>query len=328
MKEYNEIIRMIENDYIRKQDIIEEKRLEYKTALYQAHNKLEQLDKEMITTRKKYTAQGDLEENQKIIKKMKEITQEKEEYAKNHSITLEYKPTYKCEMCEDIGRVKGAYINGIYDTRLESKCICFKQRVYEKAYNSYNIVDSKENLNDFNTEHLNTEQSKKMLKIIKAANDYILDFNEPEKKNCNICFLGITGAGKTKMCKCICRGLYERGITTFLATFSNITNIITTNIAQKKYDDNIRLFKVLTNVDFLVIDDLGAENVTEAKTEKLLNILEERVKNNKVTAFTSNLDFDEIKKVYGERITSRLKQNAIICNMDFVDYREKDIQVI
>ena len=328
MKEYNEIIRTIENDYIRKQDIIEEKRLEYRTALYQAHNKLEQLDKEMITTRKRYTAQGDLEENQKIIKKMKEITQEKEEYAKNHSITLEYKPTYKCEMCEDIGRVKGAYINGIYDTRLESKCICFKQRVYEKAYNSYNIVDSKENLNDFNTEHLNTEQSKKMLKIIKAANDYILDFNELEKKNCNICFLGITGTGKTKMCKCICRGLYERGITTFLATFSNITNIITTNIAQKKYDDNIRLFKVLTNVDFLVIDDLGAENVTEAKTEKLMNILDTRKKNNKVTAFTSNLDFDEIKKVYGERITSRLKEKAIICNMDFVDYREKDIQVI
>jgi DNA replication protein len=328
MKEYNEIIRTIENDYIRKQDIIEEKRLEYRTALYQAHNTLEQLDKEMITTRKRYTIQGDLEENQKIIKKMKEITQKKEEYAKNHSITLEYKPTYECEMCKDTGKVKGAYINGIYDTRCKSTCICFKQKVYEKVYNSYNIVDSKENLNDFNTEHLNTEQNLKMGKIIKAARDYILDFNEPEKKNCNICFLGITGAGKTKMCKCICRGLYERGITTFLATFSNITNIITTNIAQKKYDDNRKLFEILTNVDFLVIDDLGAENVTEAKTEKLMNILDTRKNNNKVTAFTSNLDFDEIKKVYGERITSRLKQNAIICNMDFVDYREKDIQVI
>ena len=328
MKEYNEIIKIIENDYKRKQDIIEEKRLEYRTALYQAHNKLEQLDKEMITTRKRYTIQGDLEENQKIIKKMKDITQEKEEYAKNHSITLEYKPTYKCEMCEDTGRVKGAYINGIYDTRFESTCICFKQRVYEKVYSSYNIVNSKENLNDFNMKHLDEEKSKKMTKIIKAARDYILDFNEPEKKNRNICFLGITGAGKTKMCKCICRGLYERGITTFLATFSNITNIITTNIAQKKYDDNIKFFKILTNVDFLVIDDLGAENVTEAKTEKLMNILDTRKNNNKVTAFTSNLDFDEIKKVYGERITSRLKQNAIICNMDFVDYREKDIQVI
>lgn len=328
MKEYNEIIKIIENDYKRKQDIIEEKRLEYKTALYQAHNELEKLENTKIMTKNRYIIKGDKEENEKVIKKIKEITQEKEEYAKNHGIALEYEPTYKCEMCKDTGKVKGAYINGIYDDRCENTCICFKQKVYEKVYNSYNIVDSKENLNDFDTEHLNTEQSKKMAKIIRAAKDYILDFNEPEKKNCNICFLGITGAGKTKMCKCICRGLYERGITTFLATFSNITNIITTNIAQKKYDDNRKLFEILTNVDFLVIDDLGAENVTEAKTEKLMNILDTRKNNNKVTAFTSNLDFDEIKKVYGERITSRLKQNAIICNMDFVDYREKDIQVI
>ena len=328
MTDYKEIVDKIKRNYTLKQEIQEEKRINYERALYQKHNKLEQLENEKRKLKNQYTIQGDLEENQKLIDKIKNISEEKEKYAKENNIILEFTPSYNCEICKDTGKVKGAYINGVFDMRGERPCVCYKQRIYKEAYGSYNVIDSKENLNDFDMKHLDENKSLEMARIIKAVREYIIHFNEPEKTNRNICFLGITGAGKTKMCKCICRGLYEKGITSFLATFSSITNTITTNIAQKKYDDNKRLLEVLTNVDFLVIDDLGAENVTEAKTEKLLNILEEREKYNKVTAFTSNLDFVEIKKVYGERIKSRLKQNAIICNMDFADYREKNITIV
>ena len=326
--DYKEIVDKIKRDYTLKQEIQEVKRINYERALYQKHNKLEQLENEKRKLKKQYTIQGDLEENQKLIDKIKNISEEKEKYAKENNIMLEFTPSYNCEICKDTGKVKGAYINGVFDMRGERPCVCYKQRIYEKAYGSYNVIDSKENLNDFEIEHLEEKQGQKLMRIIKAVREYIIQFNEPEKTNRNICFLGTTGVGKTKMCKCICRGLYEKGITSYLETFSSILNTITTNIAQKRYSDNERLIKTLETVDFLVIDDLGAENVTDAKLEKLTNILDKREGNKKATAFTTNLTFEEIEKIYGNRIASRIKKNMIICNMDFADYREKNITIV
>ena len=63
----------------------------------------------------------------------------------------------------------------------------------------------------------------------------------------------------------------------------------------------------VTEPDFLIIDDLGTENILKNVTcEYLLNMLSTRISNNRHTAFSTNLSVENICDKYGERFYSRL----------------------
>ena len=76
----------------------------------------------------------------------------------------------------------------------------------------------------------------------------------------------------------------------------------------------------LENVDLLLIDDIGAEKVTEWSRDEILGtILQHRMNNYKTTFFTSNLTIEELEqhliissnideKVKARRIIERIKQ--------------------
>ena len=52
----------------------------------------------------------------------------------------------------------------------------------------------------------------------------------------------------------------------------------------------------LMDVDYLLLDDIGAEKVTEWSRDEILGtILQYRMNNNKVTFFTSNLSLKELE---------------------------------
>ena len=78
-----------------------------------------------------------------------------------------------------------------------------------------------------------------------------------------------------------------------------------------------------SNVEILVLDDIGAENVTNWGRDEILGtILQERMNKHKTTFFTSNLDINELEKhlscskdnvdnVKARRIIERIKQLTI-----------------
>ena len=78
--------------------------------------------------------------------------------------------------------------------------------------------------------------------------------------------------------------------------------------------------KYLMQVDLLLLDDLGAEKVTEWGRDEILGtILQNRMNNHKTTFFTSNLTISELEehlslsssgvdKVKARRIIERIKQ--------------------
>ena len=76
----------------------------------------------------------------------------------------------------------------------------------------------------------------------------------------------------------------------------------------------------MQNIDILLIDDIGAENVTSWGRDEILGtILQYRMNNKLTTFFTSNLTIDELEqhlsitkdsedKVKARRIIERIKQ--------------------
>ena len=71
----------------------------------------------------------------------------------------------------------------------------------------------------------------------------------------------------------------------------------------KKYNE---MSDFLSTVDLLIIDDFGAENVTEAKKEEVLNIINSRTYNKKSMIISTNLSMKDIYTIYTDRVASRI----------------------
>ncbi|MBJ7355505.1 MAG: ATP-binding protein, partial [Thermoleophilaceae bacterium] len=67
-----------------------------------------------------------------------------------------------------------------------------------------------------------------------------------------------------------------------------------------------QLFRKLTAVDLLHLDDLGAEQQTEWVLEQLYSIVNERYEDGKAITITTNLLGQELSDQIGERTVSRL----------------------
>ena len=69
----------------------------------------------------------------------------------------------------------------------------------------------------------------------------------------------------------------------------------------------MKQLKKLINVDFLIIDDLGAKNGTiSPKSDWEQDFLFDIINNRETTIFNTNLDSSELRTVYNARNSSRI----------------------
>lgn len=72
-----------------------------------------------------------------------------------------------------------------------------------------------------------------------------------------------------------------------------------------------REFEDCISKKFLFLDDLGAENTTDFAREHFFSILDIRCQKKLPTFVTTNLNMNELKEKYGERVVSRLKEMCV-----------------
>lgn len=113
--------------------------------------------------------------------------------------------------------------------------------------------------------------------------------------------------GKTFMSNSIAKELLEKGKTVLYQTAPVlIESVIDYKMSrQKNVQENI--LNNIFEVDLLIIDDLGTENVNSMKLSELFNIINTRILTpNKKTIISTNLSIKDIFNIYEERIGSRI----------------------
>lgn len=112
------------------------------------------------------------------------------------------------------------------------------------------------------------------------------------------------------------------------AVFCTVPELLTDiRRAMNSQQETTELLEIVKNSDVLILDDLGAEKVTEWVAEQLFIILNARVMREKFTVITTNYQkpSDLIEKlgggVSGERIVSRLFELCTWVNISGEDYR-------
>tara|TARA_R110002126_G_scaffold77229_2_gene192653 strand:- start:2888 stop:3439 length:552 start_codon:yes stop_codon:yes gene_type:complete len=88
----------------------------------------------------------------------------------------------------------------------------------------------------------------------------------------------------------------------------------------KEYGSASYFIDQLADIRALFIDDFGVERPTERTLREIYEIIDERHAHQKLTVLTTNLSNSQIKKVYGDRIHSRLK------DYEWITFTGKDLR--
>lgn len=138
--------------------------------------------------------------------------------------------------------------------------------------------------------------------------EYLNAFDEAKAAGAGLYIFSATkGSGKTRMAVSIANELmHNHNTAAKFATGTRILNEIRHTYDRETDMTESRLLDALATVDVLIIDDFGAEKVTDWVRDKFYEVINSRYVGKKVTIFTSNQDLKTLQ--YDDRITSRIKE--------------------
>ncbi len=112
------------------------------------------------------------------------------------------------------------------------------------------------------------------------------------------------------MSNCIANELLKKGKTVLYQTAPVLLESVINYKMSKNKSSIDNIYNSVLNCDLLIIDDLGTESLNSMKLSELFTILNTRILNlnNKVTKtiISTNLDINDIFRIYEERIGSRI----------------------
>ena len=247
-------------------------------------------------------AMNDGEEKKVAQKQMAAWTAKRDAYLKAHGLTLDdLKPHYSCAKCNDSG-----YVNG-------SACDCLNDVLRKLIIAESNVTNP-----DYTFAN-STEKDSHNLAVYNKAKQVC------EDGKMNMLITGKTGSGKTYLLTACANLCAEQSKSVLLVTAYTLSGtFLDAHLSDLATHQTI--MDSLIDVDVLIIDDLGTENIYKNVTaEYFFSLINERMARKKQTFISTNLTLQEIRDRYDERIFSRLVDQSctFIAELVGVDKRIK-----
>ncbi|RSK28114.1 hypothetical protein EJF36_15185 [Bacillus sp. HMF5848] len=160
----------------------------------------------------------------------------------------------------------------------------------------------------------------------KLTYDYLMQFHESRH---SLYLYGKPGRGKSHLAVSAYKFVKELGYTALFFDVPKLMNVIR-GIVRKDVDVSENdLFTAIEQVDLLILDDIGAERMTEWVDETLYLVINQR--QGKSTIYTSNVPIDQLHTRYDERLADRIKNNMSEKDIIHIDtphsYRERNLTI-
>lgn len=207
-----------------------------------------------------------------------------------HFVTIQLpnsKPYTVCETChrEEQERQNSIKAQEQFEREQEQKRLYFLK--------DFSLMDDDLKSASFETYHAVTKEQKEDLKNVRSQLKGYLD-----GLDYNIVLIGDTGVGKSHLAYSAIKALSDH--TKKMGLFINVVDLL----AKIKEDFSLEAeyIRRISEAEWLVLDDLGTEKVTEWSNGILYSILNKRTK----TIITTNLSPQDILGTYGKRVYSRV----------------------
>ena len=203
---------------------------------------------------------------------------------------------YECEKCGDTGYV---------DTRM---CSCMREAlVLAGIENSgFGHLINEQSFENFSLNYY--RNSPVSFERMSHNRDFLVDYadNFNENTSCSILMMGGTGLGKTHLSSATAKRIIEKGNDVFYTGAIDLFTVFEVQRFKNYSNEPNDLIDRYYECDLLVIDDLGTEMINQFSVSTLYNLINSRLSRKKPVIISTNLSFEDIKKKYTDRITSRL----------------------
>lgn len=180
---------------------------------------------------------------------------------------------------------------------------------YFKSQEFKKIKESTTALQELETSSLKTidTSDKNRYKLIKWVTNFIKEYDYG--KNIKGLYLhGNFGCGKTYILSACFNEMKKRGFRTKIVYLPDLLRTI-----KGDFEAMNDIMDELCNIDILLIDDIGAEKVTDWGRDEILGtILQSRMNEHKTTFFTSNFTIKELEEHLSNKGVDKVKANRII----------------
>jgi len=141
-------------------------------------------------------------------------------------------------------------------------------------------------------------------------------------------FMGSCGVGKTHLSVAILRGLVEKGIHCLFYEFSTLLKEIQESYNLLSQTSELKLLAPVYETEVLVLDELGAVKPTDWVRDTMMQVINTRYNDNKLTIFTTNYTDtrrttteETLEDRIGTRLRSRLYEMCMTVLVEGEDYR-------
>jgi len=229
-------------------------------------------------------------------------------------------PVYECTACSDTGYITK---NG-----RKTRCGCIGVYASKEIYSEAEFTLPADISFSFFDASLfsgyDSDSKKNKNEYMLSVKNLLSSFCQNQKPR-NYYIFGKTGTGKTFLMVSMAKALLENMIPSLYITSNTLFKITQEYKASMFSDEKADpyLYDFIYSTRVLLIDDLGSEPVTPSRYSELLEILNHRIRKGISTIFASNLSPLDLKKMYDERICSR-----IIGTFDTIKLPGDDIRLV
>ncbi len=202
-------------------------------------------------------------------------------------------PKFECKLCNDSGYTDGLKL-----------CQCIKSMLAEQRYVESSLANGlkSKNFDNFSLDfYAEGKEHDNMSEILNACKRYAENF--PKTDSVGLIFFGGTGLGKTHLSAAIGNTVSSKGKSVI---YESAQQIFDTCDAVRFNRLDVSERKKYEGCQLLIIDDLGAECVTQYSVSAITSLIDLRIVNGKQTIISTNLTPEALRKTYGERLLSRL----------------------
>ena len=218
-----------------------------------------------------------------------------------------HKKIKKCEFCDKELKPIGLdylYVNISPESIQYQRCTCDKAKEYwnekdkqdaeeqkRKRFRKMINVIYKQNYVGRKYQELNFENfiiDLNNKNAVKMANDYI-NKNKDKILSNGLIIMGESGVGKTHLTAAIANKLIENDKIVLMGRLTTLLDMIKETFRDTTKSEN-ELIELYSNVDMIIIDDLGTEKISSWALEKLYTIIQNRFENGLPIIITTRFD--------------------------------------
>lgn len=154
------------------------------------------------------------------------------------------------------------------------------------------------------------------------AESFVRQFPERRQIGEGLLFTGGFGSGKTRLAAAILNEVQEQyGQTVRADVVPDLLQRLRQTYDAGAPASEDRVLQPLLRADLLLLDDIGAERVSEWVQERLFLVIDHRYRRRQPTLFTTNLHPEDLEEKLGGRIVSRIVGMARLVRLTAGDYR-------